>query len=677
MTIPILNRFINKYDDKQQDILTLIFAYAAVTVLHICIMFLFGWYSVHFAYVIAPVLLILLFSVPLGLGDFFHRHPSLQRLTLIFFNTLVAYFYTETITKYLAPNRIFCWQFLFNIILTYLLYYVFIAITGRFKISLIIVNFLLAAICVTNEALLDLRGRPLFISDFSSMETALNVSGSYHLSLIKLIVIFLIFVFLTAFTILLVQKSEANIEKAGLANRIIAVICIGGMLFVSYGTDLYKNLNIKLTYWSHQNGILLDWIIESRDFRVKVPENYSVKNIEAVRETYTPSDNIKYNGVKPNIIAIMNESFSDLSVVSSFNTDIDYMPFLHAAMAGKYADMTVGNAYTSVYGGNTANSEYEFLTNDSMVLYPQNSVPYQTFLDGKGEISSLVSQVKSLGYSTTSMHPYWASGWNRTNIYSYMGFENQHYLDDMSNIDYIRGYCSDSCDYQKIIELFENRDKNKPFFLFNVTIQNHGGYTNSSYPSTVHLTDYPGQFPQTEQYLSLIRESDKALLGLIEYFRSVKEPTVIIFFGDHQPSVETGFYEKLYGKPFSSLSDEESQRMYMTKYMVWKNFKTAYTNIGDTSVNYLSALVLRMIGMPMTTYQKYLLDMHGNYPIVTAAGVRDKNGNYIPVGKADLSFYKTIVYNHMIDNEKYKRQFFENTYKVNNDYLAENYNVKK
>lgn len=674
MKIPFYDKISASLNDKEKDIFELIGGYCAITVFHICMMFIFGWYSFHIGYLIAAVIMILLFSLPVGFIPFFRRHARLTQFVFLLFNACMCYFYTETITKYLAPDRLFCPQFVICLGLTFCIYLIIIAISGRFYHAIYISNFLLGAVCISNRVTLDLRGRPLFVSDFTSIGTAMNVSSSYHVTIIKFIVIAFLFILLSVFTVMLYRLLEIDEGKTGIKPRLVGAVAVAAVLAVSYGTNLYQNLNIQLTYWSHQNGILLDWLIESKDFRVKTPGNYSVASIEAVKEEYKPSDDItSYDGFKPNIIAIMNESFSDLAVINSFNTDIDYMPFLHTAMEGQYDDMIVGDAYASVFGGNTANSEYEFLTNDSMILYPQNSVPYQTFLDGKGEISSLVSQLKSLGYTTTSMHPYWASGWNRMNIYEYMGFDEQYYLDNMNNIDYIRNYCSDSCNYRKIIELFENRDKEKPFFLFDITMQNHGGYTNESYTSTVHLTDYSGQFPQAQQYLSLIRESDKALLELIKYFRTVEEPTLIVFFGDHQPSVEQEFFEALYGKPLNNLEDEERLKMYITKYMVWKNFDTDTFELGDTSINYLSARILRMIGLPTTSYQNYLLDMRENYPIITANGVVDKEGKFIPVNEADLSFYKTIVYNHMLDNEQYKREFFENTYEINNDYLTEDY----
>lgn len=666
--------FYTNLSDQNKDRLTLIGGFCGVNILLTCLMFICGWYTAHIGYLLTPVILTAIFAYPLAFSKKVIKKPVLYRNLIWLYNTLIMYFYIESITRYMAPDRIFCWQFPIGLILTYCIYLLIGSLSGNFAVTLYISNFLFAGVCISNKVISDIRGRPLFISDFSSFRTAMNVSNSYSVPIFKYVIYFLIFALITAFIFLLVRHTKAEINRIGFPCRIAGATIVAVVLLVSYTTNIYKSLDIRLTYWSHQNGILLDWLMESKDFRVKLPEGYSSDNIMAANNVFKPSDSPEnYNGTKPNIIVIMNESFSDLGAFAPFNTDIDFMPFLHSADKGLQPDMITGNLYTSVYGGNTANSEYEFLTGDSIVLYPQNSVPYQTFLNGKGEISGLPLNLKRMGYSTTSMHPYWASGWNRRNIYSYMGFDFQHYLDDMTNIDYIRSYCSDSCDYRNVIDLFETRNPEKPFFLFNVTMQNHGGYTDESFSSTVHLTDFPGKFPQTEQYLSLVRESDKALVELITYFRTVNEPTVIIFFGDHQPSVETGFYEALLDKSFSDFTPEENLRMYITKYMVWKNFETDSFSIGDTSLNYFAAQVMEMTGMPVTSYQRYLLDMKKRFPIISTAGVIDSEGNIIPSDQADLSFYKTIVYNHMLDNENYRREFFEGNYEINNDYLVENY----
>lgn len=75
----------------------------------------------------------------------------------------------------------------------------------------------------------------------------------------------------------------------------------------------------------------------------------------------------------------------------------------------------------------------------------------------------------------------------------------------------------------------------KPLFLFNVTIQNHGAYTVKDYPAAVDLLDEPEKYPMAQQYLTLINKTEEQFLRLTDYFSQQEEPVLILMFGDHQP----------------------------------------------------------------------------------------------------------------------------------------------
>lgn len=126
---------------------------------------------------------------------------------------------------------------------------------------------------------------------------------------------------------------------------------------------------------------------------------------------------------QPNILVIMNEAFSDLSVYGDFNTTEDYMPFWRSLKKNTVR----GNLYVSVKGGNTANTEFEFLTGNTMAFLPTGSVPYQQFLNGA--MPSLASQLGKLGYQTAALHPYYSTGWNRDKVYPYLGFDSEYFRD--------------------------------------------------------------------------------------------------------------------------------------------------------------------------------------------------------------------------------------------------------
>lgn len=208
----------------------------------------------------------------------------------------------------------------------------------------------------------------------------------------------------------------------------------------------------------------------------------------------------------PNIIVIMDEAFSDLAVLGDFTVNQDYMPFVHQLQQG--ADNTVtGMLNVSVCGGNTANTEFEFLTGNTMAFLPQGSVPYQQYVNG--ETTSLASHLQDLGYQTVATHPYNASGWERDRVYGLLGFEESIFKEGYLNATRIRDYISDESCVDKIINLYENKQSGQPLFVFNVTMQNHGGYQDAYDNFTPDIYVEGVNNFALEQYLSLIEQTDR------------------------------------------------------------------------------------------------------------------------------------------------------------------------
>ena len=228
----------------------------------------------------------------------------------------------------------------------------------------------------------------------------------------------------------------------------------------------------------------------------------------------------------------------------------------------------------SVFGGGTADSEYEFLTGDNMFMFSQGAIPYQTNFKGVTFMPSIVATFKILGYEAISTHPYFSSGWNRPNVYRAFDFDIQEYIEQYGDADKLRAYVSDQSDFEHLISLYENKETDEPLFVFNVTMQNHGGYTSkyNNFEQQIKLRNTSGKYPMAEQYLSLLHETDNALKTLITYFDECDEPTVIVFFGDHQVQIEDGFYDELFGKSQSELSEEELMRKNLTRFFIWSNF---------------------------------------------------------------------------------------------------------
>ena len=212
----------------------------------------------------------------------------------------------------------------------------------------------------------------------------------------------------------------------------------------------------------------------------------------------------------------MNESLADLQVLGDFTTNQDYMPFMHSI-----TENTVkGNLYVPVIGAGTSNTEFEFLTGHSTAFLPSGSNAYMLYV--KNPLASMVSTLEGQGYSSWAFHPYYSTGWDRVPVYQNFGFNSYDFLENLidrailydyskngSNAEYlqnlitsrypdrqhmlIRQYVSDQYNYDVIIKNYENRDKTKPYFAFNVTMQNHGGYSTSAsnFDECIRITSTP------------------------------------------------------------------------------------------------------------------------------------------------------------------------------------------
>ena len=495
-----------------------------------------------------------------------------------------------------------------NIILFELIAWLLFFITGKASWAIRIETGIALVYGLVNHYVMAFRSTPLVPWDIFSIKTAASVAGNYDFTPTKEVILVTL-----AFVAIIILVGFLKLDFTyGVFLRVIPTVCIGIVLclFVNLLQDedfqsdayLYPFL-FTPTYMTKVNGMAVTFAMDMAYVFVEKPAGYSAKEAEAILAEYASEEVVPDE--LPNIIVIMNEAFSDLSVIGDFSTNEDYMPYIHSLQEGAENTIT-GNMTVSVVGGNTANSEFEFLTGHTMDFFPVGSIPYQQYI--KGELPSLASQMVKLGYETYGMHPYNASGWNRDEVYPWLGFEWSYFLPDFTGRTYIRSYVSDQTAYDKIIDIYENRDSDKPMFMFEVTMQNHGGYTDAYENFTPDIKVEDTSDVVLDRYLSLIKESDAQLERLISYFETQEEDTIIVFFGDHQPNdyVANKIF-RLNGK--TMLSETDVKNRYIVPYVVWANFDIEEATDADTDISYLAANVLTEAGIPTNAYQNFLLEL--------------------------------------------------------------------
>lgn len=555
----------------------------------------------------------------------------------------------------------------FNILIFELIAWTLYLLIGRMTTALRIELALALAFGLTNHYVMAFRSTPFVPWDLLSVRTAASVAQNYDFTPTpRMIVVTVLFVLL-----MVAVRVLRKVPRIKLPIRLGSAVLCGLALCLFVNTlqqETFQNKHYLYpflftpAYMTKVNGMAVTFAMDLAYVAVDKPEGYSAEEAQKTLEQYGNTDNVfaddeentndsknrgedANNKDLPNIIVIMDEAFSDLSVVGDLETNEDYMPFMHKMQQG--ADHTItGYAQVSVCGGNTANSEFEFLTGNTMSFLPSGSIPYQQYITK--DTPSLASYLASLGYETYAQHPYYASGWNREKVYPLLGFEHLNFIDDYANKTYVRKYVSDDADMQHIIDTYENKEDGKPAFIFNVTMQNHGGYTDafSDLSEDVHATNYNSEV--LDRYLSLIRLTDQSLEKLVDYFSNVDEKTVIVFFGDHQPSdtVAAQVQDSML-LPGESVPDEQLRKRYQVPYLVWANYDIDGATQQNTSLNYLSAEVLKAAGVPTDAYQNFLLDLQKSYPVMSAAGRTDASD----ADENMLSTYKKLQYYNLFETK--------------------------
>lgn len=546
---------------------------------------------------------------------------------ILFASPFVMYGVFEWITGSLSQigGRPLFW----NLALFFLIYLAVFGVTSSMRIGYTVLNAFFTFWALAEYFVVSFRSRPILVWDLLAFRTAATVAGNYRYEITAGILTGVCAVVIwTALIWIFPVKPSGRRFRACLAAASAGLFAAGVFSFytaVLPGSGMGVNMWDPLSSYESQ-GTLLSTMCAVTYLSVDPPEGYSqaavteaVERVEASKEETDLPFASESDIVPTNIICIMNESFSDLRKVGEFETDEPFLSFYDSL-----SENTVkGDLYVPVFGSMTCNSEFEFLTGNSISFAPEGSVPFQVYM--RNPSYSLASILKNHGYRTVGIHPNERTNWNRDQAYAAMGFDEFYGIESFEEpIPRVRYQIADMADYGKIMELTESKQEGEPLFIFDVTMQNHGGYE-EDWEATVHLTEYE-DMPKTEQYLSVIRESDKALETLLEHYSNVDEPTMIVMFGDHQPAVEEEFFEALYGMPLDQLDYQDLMRRYITPFLIWTNYDTGSMENVSMSAQFLSGAVLERANVELTDYLAFLNQVYQATPVVHIYGYMRNDG---------------------------------------------------
>ena len=486
-----------------------------------------------------------------------------------------------------------------------------------------------------------IKGSPLLPTDFSLAKEAIEISSRF-----KYIYLWMALIAIGAFVLIVLMLKFTPREKYKWPQKTAVFLTSVTLLTVFYTAfgPIQKafalqsnNLSQKMNY--EENGMMLGFALNAEYLKVPKPSNYQEGAIKQVREaskaTYSADPEFK-----PNIIFVMSEAFWDPTLMKNVSFSQDPMPFFHSLQKSQ----TSGIMLSPVYGGGTANTEFEALTGFSTQFLPDGSIPYAQYVNKP--IEALPSILQRQGYATSAIHPYDNWFYNRNNVYKNLGFD-KFISKEFFNSPKTNGqYILDTELTKKILD--EVKATDKPDFIYATSMQNHGPYSSTQNPQNKIKVSGSNLSPASqailENYTNTVSDVDQSLKQLIEGLKQSKEPTEVIFYGDHLPMLGDDYsVYKDAGFVNGDSSYEDYLKLHSVPFVTWNNFSTTKQNL-NLSSNFMGTYALQLArksGSPMTDFLSNLMK-NGSDVVM--------NQDYLSQGKitpTEVDQYKLLQYDLM------------------------------
>lgn len=471
--------------------------------------------------------------------DFLSAWSFLQLHTLAFFYNAFIVFASFTLV-YLFRRRMF-WR---------------VIITGFWTI-----------LGVINGCILSNRVTPFGYTDLKCINDLLAMNNtSYFTAQQATLAVFGIGTFLFLCAILFIKGPKYQGKKRLLAGP-VAILAV---LFIALPvmTQAAQKTQVVASYFSniaqgYENyGFIYGFSSSVVDRGMDKPEEYSEEIIDALMDDVQnkKEDTTVSAQNAPNIICVLLESFCDPDEIKFLETNEDAVPTFH------YLEENFSTGYLTVpvVGAGTANSEFEVLSGMSMQYFGTGEYPYKTILK-KTDCEGIGSVLSSIGYGTHAVHNNGGNFYSRVNAFSMMGFDTFTSKELMNITEYTPNgsWATDDILVDETIKTLD-ATPGQADFTYTITVGTHGDYPTHrviEQPQyTVSGLEDEETMYQWEYYVNQLHEVDTFMADLIAELEKRDEETVVVFFGDHLPTL--GLTEE----------DMVSGDLYKTKYVTWNNF---------------------------------------------------------------------------------------------------------
>lgn len=511
---------------------------------------------------------------------------------------------------------------------------------------------------IANAYVVMFKGQPIVPADLFALSTAASVSSGYSFwptaRMLGAAGLFALYCIALWKAPLPPRRRGSKAERrarigCNLAAAVLVALAAAGMY---HSVDIGTRYDVTVDVWDvrgsyEAQGTALSFAQRTQELAPAAPEGYAPETADQLRRegaawskehATAPSavDDASGAPIRPHILAIMNETFSDLSRYPGLQDSALATPLVTSHVDGQAIG---GDVVVSALGGGTCNSEFEFLTGASLGNLGGGAYPYVLY--DLSEADNLVRSLDALGYGTHAIHPAEATNWSRSRVYHQLGFDT---FDDIESFKadpayedgLFRQLVSDRTTYELALQLLDQGDE--PQFVFDVTIQNHGGYETElvSEDQRVHVDTAPIDNAELDEFASCMAASEDDLSFLLGELEQRSYPVVVCFFGDHQPGFANDLFEAAYGTSVEGVPLEMVQERFTTPYLIWGNSAARQLGLADpakvpggtTSLNYLGALMMEASGLPLDEHLGFLSALRQVLPAINMNGYLAPDGQW-------------------------------------------------
>lgn len=520
-------------------------------------------------------------------------------------------------------------------------YLIFKGLTNKTVLSISLVIGIETTFDIINFIIRNIRGSAITISDIFAIRTAMSVSKNINIEfdqkfiigiIVTLLICFLLVLLKNYYSKLYTDDNTTNLQQPkNNSNKKRAFQIVSGLMVLLISTQL--NLFKTQSLWDINEcyakiGTPITILRMMYNFNVKAPKGYNKKEASKILNKYKPIASQEINQEDtPNIIVIINESFCDYYNLykQGYKDPIKYFTEL-----SKSKNVVSGVMYSSEFGGQTSNVEYEFLTQNSTRILPTGSFVFQQYIP-KQIKSSLVEHLKSKGYKTSAIHPWEDYAYSRNKVYRLLGFDSIKFKNDIDGLEktFNNDFFTDRSTYKELMKQIKEKDKNEKLFEYVLTVQNHTGYLKED-PNQEKYSNVEAE----NVYMQLIHESSEALKEVVNELEQIDEKYILLFFGDHQPNPD--------GKDYPN----RPIKQYEVPFLIWANYDIEEQYDVKTSTIFLQNYLLKTADVELSLMNQYMEELQKTYPIITKRFYADINGKIFK-DKDDESrdFYKIEEYN--------------------------------